>query len=180
MSTSDPDRGVPEDVAARLATEPGVWLATNRTSGPPHVTPVWFVFGEGVWWISTGAGSVKARNIMKSPEVSLALEDGRYPVVAEGSAQIHYEDFPAWVVDAFARKYDGWDMTTPEEPGDIRILLEIPTRRWLLRVSESGLSASHGPQTFGVSAIHGGVGDEIAATGRLGSVIGEHGEVLQS
>ena len=142
MSTREDDRPAPppvaERIAARLATEPGVWLATNRASGPPHVTPVWFVFDAvaSVWWISTGAGSVKARNIMRSPEVSLALEDGRYPVVAEGTAHIHRDGFPGWVVDAFARKYDGWDITTPEGPGDIRILLEVPTRRWLLQVGD--------------------------------------------
>ncbi|WP_306370065.1 pyridoxamine 5'-phosphate oxidase family protein [Nocardiopsis sp. CC223A] len=129
------DAEVSDAVARRLATEHGVWLATARSGGAPHVTPVWFVFDrpKATWWISTGAGSVKVRNIAQRPEVSLALEDGRSPVVAEGTALIHREGFPATVIEAFARKYDGWDITVPHSPGDVRVLVEVTTRRWLLR-----------------------------------------------
>jgi hypothetical protein len=75
---------------------------------------------------------VKVRNIDRQPVVSLALEDGRRPVVAEGTARVHPSPFPSWLLEAFAEKYDGWDITVPYAPGDIRVLLEIPTTRWLL------------------------------------------------
>lgn len=122
-------------MAQRLTTEPGVWLSTLRSSGAPHVTPVWFVFDHSgsTWWISTGAGSVKVRNIVRRPEVTLALEDGRCPVVAEGMARLHREGFPSTVIEAFAHKYGGWDITVPYAPGDVRVLLEVTTRRWLFQ-----------------------------------------------
>ncbi|MEU6965629.1 pyridoxamine 5'-phosphate oxidase family protein [Streptomyces chrestomyceticus] len=75
-------------VRGRLATERIVWLCTLRRNGSPHVTPVWFVFVRGTWWIGADRASVKLRNIENDPRVSLALEGGEAPVVAEGRARI--------------------------------------------------------------------------------------------
>ncbi|MFF9033955.1 pyridoxamine 5'-phosphate oxidase family protein [Streptomyces sp. NPDC014892] len=149
---------LPVAVRDRLAVEQHVWLCTVRPDGSPHVTPVWFVFLRGSWWIGADRGSVKVRNIEKCARVSLALEDGRFPVVAEGTATVHPGPFPAGeagdagfagnpddpddtnvagipgvagVAEAFAVKY-GWDVTAPHRPGDTRVLLEVPVRRWLL------------------------------------------------
>lgn len=106
---------------------------TKRPTGSPHVTPVWFVYDRpsATWWISTGEESVKVRNIRQQPDVSLALEDGRSPVVAEGIARIRNQPFPAEIIEAFERKYDGWDITIPYRPGSTRVLIEVATRRWL-------------------------------------------------
>lgn len=134
-----------ETVAERLERERNVWLCVTRPQGPPHVTPVWFVFRpqqpeqeegprglEGVWWIGTGANSVKVRLAERSPKVSLALEDGDHPLVAEGEARVHHTRFPASVREGFLAKY-GWDPAIPERPGEPRALLEVRVRRWLLR-----------------------------------------------
>ncbi|WP_328318602.1 pyridoxamine 5'-phosphate oxidase family protein [Streptomyces sp. NBC_00388] len=118
-------------VLDRLATERNVWLCGVRPDGSPHVTPVWFVIVRDSWWIGVDSGSVKVRNLRENPHVSLALEDGRAPVVAEGEAQLRYDAFPAEVTAAFAAKY-GWDVTVPDRPGSGRVLLHIPVRRWLL------------------------------------------------
>jgi hypothetical protein len=64
--------------------------------------------------------------------VSLALEDGVSPVVAEGKSVIHRHSFPPTVVAAFAQKYDGWDISSPFERGGNRVLFEVATERWLL------------------------------------------------
>ncbi|AZK93828.1 MULTISPECIES: TIGR03618 family F420-dependent PPOX class oxidoreductase [Streptomyces] len=119
------------DVRRRLAEERNVWLCTLRPDGSPHTTPVWFVHTDGVWWIGSDEGSVKVRNLAADPRVSLALEDGRFPVVAEGDATVHRDGFPPEVVTAFRLKYD-WDVTAPERSGGGRVMLEIPVRRWLL------------------------------------------------
>ncbi|MFG1658999.1 pyridoxamine 5'-phosphate oxidase family protein [Micromonospora chersina] len=120
---------LPPDVETRLAGERNVWLCTVRRDGSPHLTPVWFVYADGTWWIGCDARSVKARNLEGDPRVSLALEDGAAPVVAEGVARLHRGDFPTTVVEAFAGKYEGWDVG---EPRGERVLLEVPVRRWLL------------------------------------------------
>ncbi|MET9294697.1 pyridoxamine 5'-phosphate oxidase family protein [Streptomyces sp. NPDC003077] len=148
-------------VRQRLATERNVWLCTLRPDGSPHVTPVWFVFVRGTWWIGTDGGSVKARNVGNDPRVSLALEGGEAPVVAEGRARVWHaptddgassssasasnsrtgagtgtgtdsrRPFPSDVVAAFMAKYD-WDVRVPLRPASGRVLFEVPVDRWLL------------------------------------------------
>lgn len=122
----------PESLTERLRTDRNVWLCTLRRDGSPHVTPVWFVHLRDRWWISVQAGSVKARNISTDPRVSLALEDGDAPVVAEGRALVHTEAFPEDVVAAFHDKY-GYEIRTPEDGSDLpRALVEVGVTRWLL------------------------------------------------
>ncbi|MEU1785159.1 pyridoxamine 5'-phosphate oxidase family protein [Streptomyces sparsogenes] len=94
-------------VRLRLAEEKNVWLCTVRPDGSAHVTPVWFVYQSSRWWIGSDYSSVKVRNVLKEPRVSLALEDGRFPVVAEGDASLIRGGFPHEVVTAFEQKY-GW------------------------------------------------------------------------
>ncbi|MFG1841596.1 pyridoxamine 5'-phosphate oxidase family protein [Micromonospora sp. NPDC049175] len=116
------------DVELRLSRDRNVWLCTLRRDGSPHLTPVWFVYAAATWWIGCDSRSVKVRSILADPRVSLALEDGDAPVVAEGVAQVHRDAFPSAIVTAFAGKYGGWDVGA----GSDRVLLEIPVRRWLL------------------------------------------------
>lgn len=121
-------------VAARLRANRNVWLCTLRADGPPHVTPVWFVHLDGRWWISVGDRSVKTRNVLRDPRVSLALEDGDAPVVAEGRAQVHPdpERFPPEVIAAFQDRYS-YDIRVPyEDTQEPRMLLEVTVNRWLL------------------------------------------------
>ncbi|WP_433319192.1 pyridoxamine 5'-phosphate oxidase family protein [Micromonospora sp. CA-269861] len=120
------------DVEVRLAAESNVWLCTLRRDGSPHLTPVWFVYVSATFWIGCESRSVKARNVLTDPRVSLALEGGDAPVVAEGTAHVHRGGFPSTVVAAFAGKYDGWDVGRQVRPDSERLLLEIPVRRWLL------------------------------------------------
>ncbi|MET8833647.1 pyridoxamine 5'-phosphate oxidase family protein [Micromonospora sp. NPDC004540] len=130
--TQPPSAPLPPAVEARLARELNVWLCTVRRDGYPHVTPVWFVYAQGVWWIGCDGRSVKVRNVAGDPRVSLALEDGAAPVVAEGVAHLHRGEFPAEVVEAFADKYGGWDVGKRVAQQGDRVLLEVPVRRWLL------------------------------------------------
>lgn len=121
------------EVEARLARERNVWLCTLRPDGSAHVTPVWFLYDAATWWISSAQRSVKVRNVLADARVSLALQDGDAPVVAEGVAHAHVREFPSRVVSGFAEKYGGWDITDPrQEPIGARVLLEVPVSRWLL------------------------------------------------
>jgi PPOX class probable F420-dependent enzyme len=118
--------------AHRLAHEPNLWLATVRPGGGPHLTPVWFVFVTGRFWIGTGATSVKVRNLRANPRVSVCLQDGNDPLVAEGRAELADRPFPATVVEAFRSKYD-WDVTVDEDAdmGSL-VLVSVDVQRWLL------------------------------------------------
>ncbi|GHJ40162.1 pyridoxamine 5'-phosphate oxidase family protein [Streptomyces sp. TS71-3] len=135
---ADPTATPDSAVHARLTQERNVWLCTLRPDGSPHVTPVWFVCTDPggpapTWWIGVDARSVKIRNITSDPRVTLALEDGTHPVVAEGKATVLAPPaFPQEIRTAFYDKYT-WDITEKESPGERRALIRIPTSRWLLR-----------------------------------------------
>jgi PPOX class probable F420-dependent enzyme len=119
------------EVLTRLDRERNVWFCTIRPDGSPHVTPVWFVYLDSRWWICTAARNRKVHNVAADPRVSLALEDGRAPVVAEGTVLIHRESFPLEVVAAFRMKY-GWDVTGSDGPEGGNVLLQVAVTRWLL------------------------------------------------
>ncbi len=99
-------------VERRLQTEQNLWLATVRPNGAPHLVPIWFVWVSGKVYLCTGADSVKARNLMGNPHVSIALEDGSQPLVIEGEARM-IEPVDPGVVEAFRDKYE-WDIITDE------------------------------------------------------------------
>lgn len=124
------------DTDSRLRTERNIWLATVRPDGRPQVTPVWFVHVRDRFWIGTGRDAVKTRNITTNPQVSLALEDGNHPTVAEGLAVVHETARPHDVVQAFEEKYR-WDITIPEDVdvGTV-VLLEVAVNRWLFNQPE--------------------------------------------
>jgi F420H(2)-dependent biliverdin reductase len=115
----------------RLTTDRNVWLCTLRADGSPHVTPVWFCWVEGAFWMCTSSGTAKARNLRADARVSVALEDGDRPLVAEGCARLHARPYPPGIVAAFETKF-GWDISRPGSDGDYAVLIELPVDRWLL------------------------------------------------
>ena len=100
-------------VERRLQTEQNLWLATVRPTGSPHLVPIWFVWVAGKIYLCTAAESVKVRNLVQNPHVSIALEEGNHPVVIEGLAQ-PIGAVPKSVIGAFKKKYD-WNISTDSE-----------------------------------------------------------------
>ncbi|MEU5257734.1 pyridoxamine 5'-phosphate oxidase family protein [Amycolatopsis sp. NPDC021455] len=121
------------EIADRLGQDRNVWLCTLRGDGSPHVTPVWFAYLGDAFWIGSGERNVKVRNVVNDPRVSLALEDGDKPVVAEGRARVHRGALREDVLAALSAKYDGWDAGAEIAPFGPRVLLEVPVGRWLLK-----------------------------------------------
>ena len=99
-------------VERRLQTEQNLWLATVRPNGAPHLVPIWFVWVIGKIYLCTGANSVKVRNLLQNPQVSIALEDGAQPIVIEGLAH-PVDKTDRAVLSEFQRKYD-WDITSDD------------------------------------------------------------------
>lgn len=119
------------EVLDRLDRERAVWICTLRPDGSSHLTPVWFLFVDGEWWVCTPEGSVKIRNVRADPRVSLALPDPDAPLVAEGVATVVRPPFRSDIVAGFRDRYDGWDITK-DWPGGSFVLLRVSVARWLL------------------------------------------------
>lgn len=66
-------------------------LATVRPDGRPHVVPIWFALDGDDIVLTTGADTVKGRNICRDGRVSLCVDDESPPysfVMVEGEATV--------------------------------------------------------------------------------------------
>ena len=116
----------------RLADEQICWLSTVRPDGRPHLTPIWYVWLDDRFWICTGSAAVKARNIAANSAVSVSLQSGTEPLIAEGIADLHHRPFPDPVVDAFLATFD-WNIALTNDPAEVYdALIEIRVVRWLM------------------------------------------------
>ncbi len=52
-------------------------LATNGRNGAPQLTPVWYIFEEGVLYVSAQTTTVKVRNLRRDPTVTICIDGGR-------------------------------------------------------------------------------------------------------
>ena len=69
-------------------------LATNGSSGWPHLIPLWYVLRGGEIWVWTYAKSQKVRNLERDARATLQVEDGdQYQqlrgVMIEAQTSIH-------------------------------------------------------------------------------------------
>ena len=66
-------------------------LATVDRRGRAHAAPIWCIYADGVFVMSTGRGSQKHRNIDANPEVTLVIDRRSLPyyyLTARGRAEI--------------------------------------------------------------------------------------------
>jgi PPOX class probable F420-dependent enzyme len=66
-------------------------LATVGPGGRAHAAPIWYLYEDGVFIMSTGRGSQKQRNVEARPEITLVVDRRMLPyyaVMAQGRAEI--------------------------------------------------------------------------------------------
>jgi len=66
-------------------------LATVSRRGRPHAAPVWYLYEDALFIVSTGRGSQKHRNVEAHPDVTLVVDRRTLPyyaVMAQGRAEI--------------------------------------------------------------------------------------------
>jgi PPOX class probable F420-dependent enzyme len=65
-----------EELDAFLTSAHTLTIATIRKSGEPFMTPVWYVWMDGAFWVRTGGGSAKVKHIRRDARVCCMVEDG--------------------------------------------------------------------------------------------------------
>ncbi len=66
-------------------------LATVGGGERAHAAPIWYLYEDGVFIMSTGRGSQKHRNVEAHPEITLVVDRRSLPyyaVMAQGRAEI--------------------------------------------------------------------------------------------
>ena len=84
-------------------------LSTVNRDGSPQSTPVWYMYGEGRFRITTRGDRVKVRNIRRDPRVSLVVIDTAAtgdPLIVSGTAEITEAGGDEFTY-AMARRYEG-------------------------------------------------------------------------
>ena len=83
-------------------------LATLGPDGEPVLTPIWYLYRDGLLHMRTGRESVKARNVGRDPRVTVCVQDERAPyrsmtVYGRASVEAMEEELSA----AISRRYLG-------------------------------------------------------------------------
>ncbi len=66
-------------------------LATVGPGGRAHAAPIWYLYEDGEFVMSTGRGSQKHRNVEARPEITLVVDRRMLPyyaVMAQGKAEV--------------------------------------------------------------------------------------------
>ena len=81
------------------------WLATVRPDGRPHVMGVGLVWNDGRFYLSTGAGTQKAKNLARDPRCTVSIAAPGIDIVAEGAARMIRDDAR---LQEIAKLFDDW------------------------------------------------------------------------
>jgi len=89
-------------------------LATTRADGSAHVAPIWFVPDGDDVLFTTGADTVKGRNLTRDPRAQLSVDDPHPPFAfVTVNGQVELIDDPAevyrWALE-ISRRYMGADL----------------------------------------------------------------------
>ena len=75
-------------------------LATSSRNGNTRVTPIWYVYDNGLFYFTTRLGRLKGKQIQKNPAVALSIATDERPyraVCAFGKAIVIMENREKWL-----------------------------------------------------------------------------------
>jgi hypothetical protein len=81
------------------------WIATTRPDGRPHVMAVGIVWDAGKFYLSTGAGTQKGKNLAHDPRCMVSIAAPGIDIEAEGEAKIIRDESE---LQRIARLYSDW------------------------------------------------------------------------
>jgi hypothetical protein len=95
----------------RLRRSHNYYVMTVRPDATPHAMPVWGIWAEGCFYFSTGARSVKARNLAANTSCVVCTDNPAEAVIVEGAAST-LEDAARirGLAPHYARKYKSFTL----------------------------------------------------------------------
>ncbi|HTE65979.1 MAG TPA: pyridoxamine 5'-phosphate oxidase family protein [Candidatus Binatia bacterium] len=77
-----------DSIAAMPPTDPAgrYWLGTVRPDGRPHVMPVGILWHDRAFYFTAGAGTQKAKNVVRDPRCIITIAAPGLDIVADGAA----------------------------------------------------------------------------------------------
>jgi nitroimidazol reductase NimA-like FMN-containing flavoprotein (pyridoxamine 5'-phosphate oxidase superfamily) len=131
----------PTETQALLELDVPAHLATLDRDGFPHITPVWFVWDDGAFYITSIAERPHLKRLAANPRAGIGIDtedperdDGQRPnrqVRAVGRAELSLDDQGAWT-KRITRKYlkgPGAATSIASRAGDERMVICLrPTK----------------------------------------------------
>lgn len=118
------DRPAWAEIRAKVADARSWWVCSTRVDGRPHAMPVWGVWIDDRPVFATGRATIKARNLLAGPAVTVHLESGDDVVIIEGRAvKVAFGDLPASLTDSYNQKY-GTELDL-DDPGSVFFAIEM-------------------------------------------------------
>jgi PPOX class probable F420-dependent enzyme len=82
-----------EDMNAFLARPLIARLATVRANGSPHLVPMWFLYEDGVMYMSTRTHAAKVKHLQNNPRAAVVVDEMIAPlknkvVTIEGTVEV--------------------------------------------------------------------------------------------
>ncbi len=118
------------DAFMDLITRPIVAsLGTTMADGTPQVTPVWFSYVDGLFYVNAAAGRIKDRNIKARPYVALMIVDTtqpyRYVAIRGPVIDISDGDIGQTHINELSFRYTGNKTYQFAAPGEVRVRYTI-------------------------------------------------------
>lgn len=104
-------------------------LATTMADGTPQVTPVWFNYANGLFYVNAAAGRIKDRNIKARPYVALMIVDTskpyRYVAIRGPVIDINAGEIGQTHINELSFRYTGNPVYAFAAPGEVRVRYTI-------------------------------------------------------
>lgn len=118
------------DAFMDLITRPIVAsLGTTMADGTPQVTPVWFSYADGLFYVNAAAGRIKDRNIKARPYVALMIVDTtqpyRYVAIRGPVIDISDGEIGQTHINELSFRYTGNKTYQFAAPGEVRVRYTI-------------------------------------------------------
>lgn len=127
-----------ERQAELLATMPNAIVATIRGDGLPQLTPNWYLWKDGEFWISTADHTAKTHNLRRDERIVLCIDDpasGDYVQVI-GTARLVEGEAAREPALELCRKYMPEESVVPHwesliaESGQVLIVVRPERFQW--------------------------------------------------
>ena len=79
------------DITQFINEDRNAILATIKQDGAAQLTPIWYLYEDGRFYVSAGVDTAKVRNLVRNPAITLCIDGGRGDaryVVVYGTAHL--------------------------------------------------------------------------------------------